>query len=286
MAFGPDAGAGTRPFAHAGQGKHPPPDRARRGDDEKFTERQTLGSPRGAERIAACWADSRKVPQVVFKPDWTKHRNTAPFKRNDRMLEALPIGVVVFPGSGISANPGSSASRCGASPKTASLEAPPFGGNTGCKFLAALRTAKRLGGLAAWRSMFSLLNTLAVESHLKGRRSGTRRLTLGRLLPPTRSELPFFHPFRAMFLEQNHGANRKYRVIGGGLIFFFKTMTTSNFFSDYALSSAIKLWYETGTWGCFCGFERWRATRCNFKKGSARPSLLFSTEPRIGAGRR
>ena len=24
------------------------------------------GSPRGAERIAACWADQRKVPQVVF----------------------------------------------------------------------------------------------------------------------------------------------------------------------------------------------------------------------------
>jgi hypothetical protein len=62
------------------------------------------GSPRGAERIAACWADSRKVAQVVFKPDWTKHRNAAPFKRNDRMLEALPIGVVVFPGSGIAAN--------------------------------------------------------------------------------------------------------------------------------------------------------------------------------------
>ena len=31
------------------------------------------GSPRGAERIAACWADSRKVPQVVFKPNWTRH---------------------------------------------------------------------------------------------------------------------------------------------------------------------------------------------------------------------
>ncbi len=27
------------------------------------------GSPRGAERIAACWADNRKVAQVVFKPD-------------------------------------------------------------------------------------------------------------------------------------------------------------------------------------------------------------------------
>jgi hypothetical protein len=62
------------------------------------------GSPRGAERIAACWADNRKVPQVVFKPDWTRDRNAAPFKRNDRMLEALPIGVVVFPGSGIVAN--------------------------------------------------------------------------------------------------------------------------------------------------------------------------------------
>jgi hypothetical protein len=62
------------------------------------------GSPRGAERIAACWADNRQVPQVVFKPDWTRHKNAAPFKRNDRMLEALPIGVVVFPGSGIAAN--------------------------------------------------------------------------------------------------------------------------------------------------------------------------------------
>jgi YspA, cpYpsA-related SLOG family len=62
------------------------------------------GSPRGAERIAACWTDQRKVPQVVFKPDWTREGRAAPFKRNDRLLEALPIGVVVFPGSGISAN--------------------------------------------------------------------------------------------------------------------------------------------------------------------------------------
>jgi hypothetical protein len=35
------------------------------------------GSPRGAERIAACWADNRKVPQVVFKPDWNRYRNAA-----------------------------------------------------------------------------------------------------------------------------------------------------------------------------------------------------------------
>ena len=71
------------------------------------------GSPRGAERIAACWADNRKVPQVVFKPDWTKHRNAAPFKRNDQMLEALPIGVVAFPGSGISANLADKARKMG-----------------------------------------------------------------------------------------------------------------------------------------------------------------------------
>ncbi|MDQ2762323.1 MAG: DUF2493 domain-containing protein, partial [Pseudomonadota bacterium] len=62
------------------------------------------GSPKGAERIAACWADARKISQVTFKPDWTRHRNAAPFKRNDRMLEAMPIGVVAFPGSGISEN--------------------------------------------------------------------------------------------------------------------------------------------------------------------------------------
>jgi hypothetical protein len=71
------------------------------------------GSPRGAERIAACWADHRKVAQVAFKPDWNRHRNAAPFKRNDQMLETLPIGVIVFPGSGISANLADKARKLG-----------------------------------------------------------------------------------------------------------------------------------------------------------------------------
>jgi len=71
------------------------------------------GSPRGAERIAACWADNRKVVQIAFKPDWNRHRNAAPFKRNDQMLEALPIGVIVFPGSGISANLADKARKMG-----------------------------------------------------------------------------------------------------------------------------------------------------------------------------
>ena len=58
------------------------------------------GSPKGAERIAACWADHHKVAQIVFKPDWAWHAKAAPFKRNDQMLEALPAGLVAFPGSG------------------------------------------------------------------------------------------------------------------------------------------------------------------------------------------
>lgn len=62
------------------------------------------GTPKGAEKIAARWADHRKVAQVVFKPDWTRHAKAAPFKRNDAILDAQPIGVVVFPGSGVSAN--------------------------------------------------------------------------------------------------------------------------------------------------------------------------------------
>jgi hypothetical protein len=71
------------------------------------------GSPRGAERIAACWADSRKVPQVVFKPDWTRYAKAAPFKRNDALLDTLPAGIIVFPGSGISANLADKARKMG-----------------------------------------------------------------------------------------------------------------------------------------------------------------------------
>ncbi len=71
------------------------------------------GSPKGAERIAARWADHRKVPQIAFKPDWTKHAKAAPFKRNDQMLDVLPIGVMVFPGTGIQANLADKARKLG-----------------------------------------------------------------------------------------------------------------------------------------------------------------------------
>lgn len=71
------------------------------------------GSPKGAERIAACWADNRKVAQVAFKPDWAKHQKAAPFKRNDQLLDVLPIGVVVFPGTGIQDNLADKAKKLG-----------------------------------------------------------------------------------------------------------------------------------------------------------------------------
>jgi YspA, cpYpsA-related SLOG family len=63
------------------------------------------GSKTGAERIASCWALARQTPQVPFPPNFPLHgRSAAPFKRNDAMLEALPIGVIVFPGGGIQGN--------------------------------------------------------------------------------------------------------------------------------------------------------------------------------------
>lgn len=63
------------------------------------------GSPKGAELIASKWADTRKVPQIAFKPDWTRHGKSAPFKRNDLMLDSLPIGVIVVDGgTGIQEN--------------------------------------------------------------------------------------------------------------------------------------------------------------------------------------
>ncbi len=71
------------------------------------------GSPKGAEKIAARWADHRKVPQIAFKPDWTKHAKAAPFKRNDAMLNVLPIGVIVFPGTGIQDNLADKARKLG-----------------------------------------------------------------------------------------------------------------------------------------------------------------------------
>ncbi|APO75948.1 hypothetical protein AM571_CH03148 [Rhizobium etli 8C-3] len=73
------------------------------------------GSPKGAERIAACWAQARKITQITFKPNWTKHAKAAPFRRNDDMLSVMPAGVIIFPGSGITKNLADKARRLGIS---------------------------------------------------------------------------------------------------------------------------------------------------------------------------
>jgi len=62
------------------------------------------GSPKGAEHIASLWAKNRNVTQILFTPDWDKDKRAAPFRRNDRMLETVPTGCVVFPGSGVQDN--------------------------------------------------------------------------------------------------------------------------------------------------------------------------------------
>lgn len=71
------------------------------------------GTSKGAEKAAACWADQRKVGQITFKPDWKRDGKAAPFKRNDRILDIVPVGVIVFPGSGITGNLADKAKKLG-----------------------------------------------------------------------------------------------------------------------------------------------------------------------------
>jgi hypothetical protein len=72
------------------------------------------GFDTGAELIADKWASNRKVPVVHFKPDFVKFsKKSAPFKRNDTILEEMPAGVVHFPGGGIQDNLADKARKLG-----------------------------------------------------------------------------------------------------------------------------------------------------------------------------
>ena len=61
------------------------------------------GAP-GVETLAARWAETRGVDQVVCRPDWNAHGKAAPFKRNDALLNLMPKGVLAWPGNGITGN--------------------------------------------------------------------------------------------------------------------------------------------------------------------------------------
>lgn len=50
------------------------------------------GSPKGAERIASAWVDSRKVPQIAFKPDWTRHAKAPPSDAMMPCSKSCPSG--------------------------------------------------------------------------------------------------------------------------------------------------------------------------------------------------
>ena len=71
------------------------------------------GSPKGAELIASRWADHRKVAAGRLPARLDQARPLGPFKRNDAMLEVLPIGVLVFPGTGIQENLADKARKLG-----------------------------------------------------------------------------------------------------------------------------------------------------------------------------
>jgi hypothetical protein len=58
------------------------------------------GDSKGVDRLAASWAEQRKVPQVAFSLD-RRLGQRAGFRRNEQMLSLNPRYVVAFAGSGV-----------------------------------------------------------------------------------------------------------------------------------------------------------------------------------------
>ena len=58
------------------------------------------GDGKGADRLAASWAERHKVPQISFSLD-TRLGARAGFRRNEQMLGLKPRYVVAFAGNGV-----------------------------------------------------------------------------------------------------------------------------------------------------------------------------------------
>ena len=57
------------------------------------------GAARGADTLAGCWGELRRVPVWAFQADWEKHGHAAgPFRNAQMIAEGLPDLVVAFPG--------------------------------------------------------------------------------------------------------------------------------------------------------------------------------------------
>ena len=58
------------------------------------------GDSKGADRLAAAWAERRQIPQVAFRLD-LRLGQRAGFRRNEQMLALNPRYLVAFPGNGV-----------------------------------------------------------------------------------------------------------------------------------------------------------------------------------------
>lgn len=58
------------------------------------------GDAKGLDRLAAAWAERRKVPQIAFGLD-SRLGNRAGFRRNEQMLSLNPRCLVAFAGNGV-----------------------------------------------------------------------------------------------------------------------------------------------------------------------------------------
>ena len=58
------------------------------------------GDGKGADRLAASWAECREVQQLAYSLD-RRLGARAGFKRNEQMLSLNPRYVVAFPGNGV-----------------------------------------------------------------------------------------------------------------------------------------------------------------------------------------
>lgn len=71
------------------------------------------GAARGADSIAAEWAESTSIPVRAFPADWDNHGKAAGHLRNGMMIQEQPDLVLAFPGGRGTANMINQAHRAG-----------------------------------------------------------------------------------------------------------------------------------------------------------------------------